>query len=75
MPFKSKSQAKWMFANKPKMAKEWASKTKSIKALPNKVTSKTPSGPKTKHFKLATGTFKEPKVIRKDLKGIVKKIK
>jgi len=27
MPFKSKKQAKWMFANKPKMAKEWASKT------------------------------------------------
>lgn len=36
MPFKSKAQAKWMFANKPKMAKEWASKTKSIKALPVK---------------------------------------
>ena len=33
-PFKSKAQAKWMFANKPKMAKEWASKTKSIKSLP-----------------------------------------
>jgi hypothetical protein len=37
MPFKSKKQAKWMFANKPKMAKEWASKTKSFKKLPNKV--------------------------------------
>jgi len=37
MPFKSKEQAKWMFANKPAMAKEWASKTKSIKKLPNKV--------------------------------------
>lgn len=34
MPFTSKAQAKWMFANKPKMAKEWASKTPSIKSLP-----------------------------------------
>lgn len=34
MPFKSQKQAKWMFANKPSMAKEWASKTPSIKALP-----------------------------------------
>jgi hypothetical protein len=35
MPFKSKAQAKYMFANKPKIAKEFASKTPSIKALPN----------------------------------------
>ena len=34
MPFTSKAQDKWMFANKPKMAKEWASKTPSIKSLP-----------------------------------------
>lgn len=34
MPFESKAQAKWMFANKPEMAREWASKTKSIKKLP-----------------------------------------
>ena len=40
MPFKSKAQAKWMFSNKPKMAKEWASKTKSIKKLPKKVRKK-----------------------------------
>ncbi len=37
MPFKSKAQAKFMFAKKPELAKEFASKTKSIKALPNKV--------------------------------------
>ena len=36
MPFKSKAQARYMYANKPKMAKEWASHTKSIKALSNK---------------------------------------
>jgi hypothetical protein len=35
-PFKSRAQVKWMFANKPKMAKEWASKTKNIKVLPKK---------------------------------------
>lgn len=36
MPFKSKAQRKWMYANKPKMAKEWSKKTKS-KKLPKKV--------------------------------------
>lgn len=40
MPFKSKAQAKWMFINKPEMAKEWASKTKSLKKLPIKVKKK-----------------------------------
>lgn len=35
MPFKSKAQARWMFANKPKMAKEWAEHTPSMKSLPN----------------------------------------
>ena len=34
MPFQSKKQAAWMYANKPKMAKEWASHTPSIKTLP-----------------------------------------
>ncbi len=37
MPFKSKSQARFMFSQKPKLAKEFAAKTPSIKALPNKV--------------------------------------
>lgn len=32
MPFKSRAQQKWMWANKPAMAKEWQSKTK--KKLP-----------------------------------------
>lgn len=36
-PFKSKAQQKWMFANKPKMAKQWAKETKNIKRLPKKV--------------------------------------
>ncbi len=40
MPFKSKAQAKYMFANHPKIAKEFASETKSIKALPQKVKKK-----------------------------------
>lgn len=38
MPFKSKQQMKWMFANKPEMAQEWADKTKNTKKLPEKVT-------------------------------------
>lgn len=42
MPFKSKAQQKWMFANKPEMAKEWASETPDIKKLPKKVKKKKP---------------------------------
>lgn len=37
MPFVSKMQARWMFANHPKMAKEFASKTSNIKSLPERV--------------------------------------
>jgi hypothetical protein len=35
MPFSSKAQARYMFAKHPKIAKEFAAKTPSIKALPN----------------------------------------
>lgn len=44
-PFQSKAQAGYMFANHPKLAKEFAEKTKSIKALPEKVR-KRPAIPK-----------------------------
>lgn len=37
MPFKSLAQMRLMYAKNPKMAKEWASKTPSIKSLPEKV--------------------------------------
>jgi hypothetical protein len=37
MPFKSQAQRKWMFANKPEMAKRWAKETPKGKALPKKV--------------------------------------
>ena len=36
MPFKSKAQQKWMFTNKPGMAKRWAKETPNIKGLPAK---------------------------------------
>ena len=39
MPFKSKAQQRWMFANKPEMAKEWASETRNLKRLPEKASS------------------------------------
>lgn len=39
MPFKSKKQAGFMFAKKPKMAKEWAEKTPDMKALPQQAKS------------------------------------
>jgi hypothetical protein len=34
MPFKSKAQQGFMFAKHPRIAKEMASKTKSMKSLP-----------------------------------------
>jgi hypothetical protein len=34
MPFQSKSQQRWMFANHPRMAERWAAHTKDIKSLP-----------------------------------------
>lgn len=37
MPFKSEDQRKWMFANKPKMARQWAEHTPKGKQLPKKV--------------------------------------
>lgn len=37
MPFKSKAQARFMFANHPGIARRWAKQTKSIKRLPSKV--------------------------------------
>ena len=44
-PFESKAQARYMFSQHPKLAKEFAAKTKSIKALPEKVKKK-PAIPK-----------------------------
>jgi hypothetical protein len=32
MPFKSKAQQRWMYANKPELAKEFAAKTPKGKA-------------------------------------------
>jgi len=37
MPFKSKAQQRWMFANHPEMAKRWADHTPDIKKLPETV--------------------------------------
>ena len=36
MPFVSKAQQKWMFINKPEMAKRWAKETPDIKNLPSR---------------------------------------
>jgi len=36
MPFKSKAQMRWMYSQKPEMAKEWASVTPSAEALPER---------------------------------------
>lgn len=40
MPFKSKAQARYMFAKHPDIAKEFAEATPNIKKLPNKVKKK-----------------------------------
>lgn len=34
MPFRSKSQQKWIFAHRPQMAKKWANETPSFGSLP-----------------------------------------
>lgn len=44
MPFKSKAQARYLFAKEPEVAAEFAAKTKSIKKLPEHV--KKPKGKK-----------------------------
>jgi|TARA_R110000744_G_C18900323_1_gene509174 galactose-1-phosphate uridylyltransferase len=31
MPFKSDKQERWMWANKPEMAKKWSKKSKKVK--------------------------------------------
>lgn len=54
MPFKSKAQARFMFAKKPELAKEFASKTKSIKKLPNHVKKKKTSEPGDMYNKYQT---------------------
>ena len=36
MPFESKAQKKWMYANKPDMAKKWESETPKHKKLPER---------------------------------------
>lgn len=45
MPFKSKAQARYLFAKEPEVAEEFATKTKSIKKLPEHV-KKTKEGSK-----------------------------
>jgi len=40
MPFKSKAQRKWMYANKPAMAEEWEAHTPKGKRLPKKLKKK-----------------------------------
>lgn len=41
MPFKSKKQMRWMFANEPAMARRWAKETPNEKALPASASRKT----------------------------------
>jgi len=36
MPFKSKAQRKWMYANDPEMAKQWEKETPKSKKLPKR---------------------------------------
>jgi len=40
MPFKSKAQQRWMYANKPDMAKKWSDHTSDHKSLPEKAKKK-----------------------------------
>lgn len=40
MPFKSDAQKKWMYANKPEMAKKWQKENPKGANLPDKVKDK-----------------------------------
>ena len=40
MPFQSQAQRAWMYANEPKMAKEWEEHTPKGKKLPAKIKKK-----------------------------------
>ena len=40
MPFKSKAQQRWMYANEPEMAKKWSDHTPDHKSLPTKTKKK-----------------------------------
>lgn len=42
MPLRSKRQQRFLFANKPGMAKQWASETPNIKKLPETIKVKLP---------------------------------
>lgn len=46
MPFKSESQRKYLYANNPKVAKEFSDKTLKGTKLPEKVKASAPKGKK-----------------------------
>lgn len=48
MSFKSQAQRRFMFSQKPELAKEFASKTPDIKSLPEKVSLKSRLAPRIK---------------------------
>ena len=50
-PFKSKAQARFMYAKHPKLAKEFSEHTKSIKKLPEHVKPKAKTKKGTSHGK------------------------
>jgi hypothetical protein len=56
MPFKSKAQRAWMFANKPEMAKEWASETPTNAQLPERVKPQAGKTPRRKPYKAPGGS-------------------
>jgi hypothetical protein len=52
MPFKSKTQMRWMFKNEPAMARRWAKETPNEKGLPERAPKPKARG---KASKAATG--------------------
>jgi len=59
MPFKSKAQMRWMFANHPEMAKRWAEHTPDIKNLPERSSSSATNTDKDKEEKKGSKEKKE----------------
>lgn len=52
MPFKSQAQRRWMYANKPEMARQWESETPKSKSLPERAKKKSKPKPKKLDKKL-----------------------
>lgn len=62
MPFRSRSQRAWMYANHPDMAARWQKETPPGAILPQHVAKKNKENPTRLHFRLAQGRYQVPDI-------------